>query len=70
MSTIQELKAEVDGLQKDIDQIKANTAELLEAWTDAKGALKALAWLGAAARGVVAVSGACALFYFFITGKK
>lgn len=67
---MQELKAEVDGLQKDIDQIKANTAELLEAWTDAKGALKALAWIGATARWVVAVAGACTLFYFFLTGKK
>lgn len=70
MSTIQELKSEVDSLKQDIETIKSNTAELLEAWTDAKGALKALAWIGAAARWVVAVSGACALFYFFITGKK
>ena len=70
MSTIQELKSEVDGLKQDIECIKKNTADLLEAWTDAKGALKALAWIGATARWLVAVSGACALFYFFITGKK
>lgn len=70
MTTMQDLKSEVDGLQKDIECIKKNTAELLEAWNDAKGALKALAWIGATARWIVAVSGACAMFYFFLTGKK
>jgi len=70
MTTMQELKTEVDSLKKDIECIKENTAELLEAWTDAKGALKALAWVGSTARWIVAVSGACALFYFFLTGKK
>ena len=65
-----ELKLEVDSLKEDLAEIKRDTSELLSAWKDAKGALKALAWIGGAARWVVAVAGATTLFYFFLTGKK
>ena len=70
MTTMTELKLEVDSLKKDLTDIKKDTSELLSAWQDAKGALKALAWIGGAARWVVAVAGATTLFYLFLTGKK
>lgn len=68
MNSIEQLKAEVEQLQSDVSQIKKNTAELLEAWTDAKGALKALAWIGNVARWVTAVSGTSMLIYYFFKG--
>lgn len=66
MTELEILKAEVDCLQVDINEIKANTKELLEAWSDAKGALKALALIGGIARWVTAVAGASALFYMWL----
>lgn len=70
MTTLQELKTEVDMLREDLLGIKQDTSELLAAWTDAKGALKALAWVGGAARWLVAVGSVVAFLYFTFTGKK
>jgi len=66
MTSLNELKLEVDNLQEDINEIKKNTSELLEAWSDAKGALKALALIGGIARWITAVAGASALFYMWL----
>ena len=70
MTTLHELKLEVDSLKTDLLDIKRDTSELLEAWKDAKGALKALAWVGSAARWMMAVGGVVAFLYFTFTGKK
>ena len=70
MTTLQELKTEVDSLKEDLVEIKRDTSELLSAWKDAKGALKALAWVGSFARWVAAVGGLVVFVYFTFTGKK
>ncbi len=70
MTTLAELKTEVDALREDLHGIKKDTSELLEAWKDAKGALKALAWVGSTARWLMAVGGVVAFLYFTFTGKK
>jgi hypothetical protein len=70
VTTLHELKLEVDSLKEDLIGIKRDTSELLEAWKDAKGALKALAWVGSAARWMMAVGGVIAFLYFTFTGKK
>ena len=70
MTTLHELKLEVDSLKEDLLDIKRDTSELLEAWKDAKGALIALAWVGSAARWMMAVGGVVAFLYFTFTGKK
>ena len=69
MTTLTELKTEVDSLRSDLLEIKRDTSELLEAWKDAKGALKALAWIGGVARWLTAIVGASTIIYFFFTGK-
>ena len=70
MTTLQELKTEVDMLREDLLGIKQDTSELLAAWKDAKGALKALAWIGSAAQWAIAVGSVIAFVYFTFTGKK
>jgi hypothetical protein len=70
MTTLQDLKLEVDSLKEDLIGIKRDTSELLAAWKDAKGALKALAWVGSTARWLMAVGGVVAFLYFTFTGKK
>jgi len=70
MTTLHELKLEVDSLKEDLLDIKRDTSELLEAWKDAKGALKALAWIGSAAQWAIAVGSVIAFVYFTFTGKK
>lgn len=70
MTTLTELKQEVDSLKEDLAEIKRDTSELLVAWKDAKGALKALAWVGTAAKWITTVGGAGAFLYFTFTGKK
>ncbi len=70
MASLEQLKEEVDSLKEDLSAIKQDTSELLAAWKDAKGALKALAWIGAAARWFMAIVGAATFIYFLISGKK
>lgn len=77
MTTLHELKTtqdatklELDSLREDLLAIKKDTSELLEAWKDAKGALKALAWIGSAAQWAIAVGSVFAFIYFTFTGKK
>lgn len=70
MTSLEQLKEEVDSLKEDLSAIKQDTSELLEAWKDAKGALKALAWVGSTARWLMAVGGVVAFLYFTFTGKK
>lgn len=65
MTSLQQLKDEVDLVKADLLVIKSNTAELLSAFNDAKGALKVLALIGAIARWITAVAGAFALLYLW-----
>ena len=50
--------------------IKADTAELLEAFRSFKGAMKVLEWIGKAAKPLGYVAGFCASMYAFWTAVK
>ena len=50
--------------------IKADTAELLEAFHSFKGAMKVLEWIGKAAKPLGYVAGFCASMYAFWTAVK
>ena len=50
--------------------IKADTAELLEAFHSFKGAMKVLEWIGKAAKPMGYVAGFCASMYAFWTAVK
>ena len=66
MNSIEQLKTDVEHLQAAMNKIERNTEDLLEAWNDAKGALKALAWIGSVARWVTAVAGSIGLIYIWM----
>lgn len=50
--------------------IKADTAELLEAFRSFKGAMKVLEWIGKAAKPLGYIAGFCASMYAFWTSVK
>ena len=50
--------------------IKADTAELLEAFRSFKGAMKVLEWIGKAAKPLGYIAGFCASMYAFWTAVK
>ena len=50
--------------------IKADTAELLEAFRSFKGAMKVLEWIGKAAKPMGYIAGFCASMYAFWTAVK
>ena len=50
--------------------IKADTAELLEAFRSFKGAMKVLEWIGKAAKPIGYIAGFCASMYAFWTSVK
>ena len=50
--------------------IKADTAELLEAFRSFKGAMKVLEWIGKAAKPLGYIAGFCASIYAFWTAVK
>ena len=52
------------------NSIKADTAELLEAFRSFKGAMKVLEWIGKAAKPLGYVAGFCASMYAFWTAVK
>ena len=54
----------------DTKAIKADTAELLEAFRSFKGAMKVLEWIGKAAKPLGYVAGFCASMYAFWTAVK
>ena len=54
----------------DTKAIKADTAELLEAFHSFKGAMKVLEWIGKAAKPLGYVAGFCASMYAFWTAVK
>ena len=52
------------------NSIKADTAELLEAFHSFKGAMKVLEWIGKAAKPLGYIAGFCASMYAFWTAVK
>ena len=52
------------------NSIKADTAELLEAFRSFKGAMKVLEWIGKAAKPMGYIAGFCASMYAFWTAVK
>ena len=54
----------------DTKAIKADTAELLEAFRSFKGAMKVLEWIGKAAKPIGHIAGFCASMYAFWTSVK
>ena len=54
----------------DTKAIKADTAELLEAFRSFKGAMKVLEWIGKAAKPMGYIAGFCASMYAFWTAVK
>ena len=54
----------------DTKAIKADTAELLEAFHSFKGAMKVLEWIGKAAKPMGYIAGLCASMYAFWTAVK
>ena len=54
----------------DTKAIKADTAELLEAFRSFKGAMKVLEWIGKAAKPIGYIAGFCASMYAFWTSVK
>jgi hypothetical protein len=52
------------------NSIKADTAELLEAFRSFKGAMKVLEWIGKAAKPIGYIAGFCASMYAFWTSVK
>ena len=58
------------GLGRITNAIKADTAELLEAFRSFKGAMKVLEWIGKAAKPLGYVAGFCASMYAFWTAVK
>ena len=52
------------------NSIKADTAELLEAFRSFKGAMKVLEWIGKAAKPLGYIAGFCASMYAFWTAVK
>ena len=52
------------------NSIKADTAELLEAFRSFKGAMKVLEWVGKAAKPIGYIAGFCASMYAFWTAVK
>ena len=54
----------------DTKAIKADTAELLEAFRSFKGAMKVLEWIGKAAKPLGYIAGFCASVYAFWTTMK
>ena len=54
----------------DTKAIKADTAELVEAFHSFKGAMKVLEWIGRAAKPMGYIAGFCASVYAFWTAVK
>lgn len=54
----------------DTKAIKADTAELVEAFHSFKGAMKVLEWIGRAAKPLGYIAGFCASMYAFWTAVK
>ena len=54
----------------DTKAIKADTAELLEAFRSFKGAMKVLEWIGKAAKPIGYIAGFCASMYALWTAMK
>lgn len=52
------------------NSIKADTAELVEAFHSFKGAMKVLEWIGRAAKPIGYIAGFCASMYAFWTAVK
>ena len=60
---IEEHADRLDALEHRLANIEANTVEIIEFFSSAKGAFEVLSWLGKIAKWVAAIATACAILW-------